>query len=415
MDRMLNKIILLIVTSVTLVSAGEWISSASLNVPRAGASAVTWNGKIYVFGGKSIENMVLNTVEVYDPQNNTWDSTYAKSFDHPRYNASAIVWQDMIYLIGGSTNDEVLDIVEIYDPVQNSWEEAHELREERQGHSTSFFNGTMFTIGGQREDNFHLVDDIEWYDADDEKWEKAEFELEDGRSAHFAEVYSNEYYMFGGFYFGALKNTIFKAVPDSEDSSWVSLGTLSEPRAYGATAQIDSLIYIIGGETTSGKTKRVEVFNAKTGNVSVIDDMNMAFSGMASAVLDGDIYVIGGFEGTENDIVDHVHVYDMVTAIDDKPFLKPTNFLIANVYPNPFNGRVKIDINLPLSEIVQIDILNILGQKIRPLENRQFLPGKYSFSWDAKDNSGRNVSSGIYFVSLKTQSQNQILKITYVK
>ena len=414
MDRMLKIIFILLTTTFTGLSAGEWKTSAFLNVPRAGASAVTWDGKIYVFGGKSTNNIVLNSVEVFDPSTGLWDSTIVEPFEKARYNASAIVLKNKIYLIGGRKNDDVTGNVEIYDLVQNTWEEAQDLHKEREGHSVHFFNDRVYTIGGQK-DSYNLIAEIEWYDSNEEKWQDANFELPYQRAAHFAEVYNNEYLMFGGYYYG-LTNTIYKATPGTEGYSWVELDTLAEPRAYGATVRIDSLIYIIGGETASGKTKRVEIFNVKNSTLSQGEDMTMAHSGMATAVLDGKIYVIGGFEGIENDVVDHVHLYTpTVTAIHDKLVLRPSQYLLAKVYPNPFNGRVKIDIKFPLSEMVQIDILNVLGQKIRLLENRRVISGKYSFFWDAKDDYERYVSSGIYFVSVRTQTQYQILKITYVK
>lgn len=410
---MMKRIVLIILISFSFLHAGKWLNGPFLNESRAGAAAVNWDGKIYVFGGKSLNNSVLNTVEVYDPDAGHWDSTLVPHFEYNRYNASAIVWQNKIYLIGGRTNDEVLKCVEVYDPVQNTWAEAQELRKEREGHSTRIFNNRIYAIGGQRED-FQLVEEIEWYDDQEEKWEDAIFDLPYPRVAHFTEVYNNEFYMFGGYYWGLTSN-IYKAFPDTLGYSFIEIGSLSEPRAYGVTAKLDSLIYIIGGETESGKTKNVEIYDAKNNIIYSGESMQMAHSGMACAVLNGKIYVIGGFEDSENDAINHVHVYEpTVTSLAD-PIIKPEHYIIANAYPNPFNGQVKIDISIPFNDRVNIEILNTVGQRIRKLADSELLSGKYSYFWDARDNTGSYVASALYFISITTQRQNQLLKITYVK
>jgi N-acetylneuraminic acid mutarotase len=414
MERLLKKIIIFTMMSFAILSAGEWKNTGALNTPRAGAAAVAWHGKIFVFGGKSLNNNILNSVEVYDTLTQTWDSTAVEPFKQKRYNTSAIVWKNKIYLTGGRTNNDVLSSVEIYDPVQNKWEEAQNLHEAREGHSVNIFNGQLYVFGGQ-ESNFDYVGDVEKYDEQKQEWKDADLELENQRSAHFAKVYNNQYFMFGGYYFG-LTNTIFKTIPDSEEYSWAPLGILAEPRAYGATAQIDSLIYILGGETPSGKTKRVEIYDAKNDSLYFGDDLAIALSGMASVVLNNKIYLIGGFEGSTNDIVNDVQVYTpTVTAITDENIKQPSQILLAKAYPNPFNGRIKIDVKMPLREQVQIDVLNVLGQNVRSLQNPAYQSGKYSFHWDAKDRAGRYVSSGLYLISVKTKTHMQILKITYVK
>ena len=154
----------------------EWSNGPFLNVARAGASALTWNGKIYIFGGKSFNNKILNSVEVFDPDSGSWDTTMVEPFNTARYNATVIEYENKFYLLGGRTNENVLDDVEIYDPVQNEWTEAQSLRNEREGHSVCFFNDHIYTIGGQK-NNFNLIEEIEWFDENDEDWEQAIFSL----------------------------------------------------------------------------------------------------------------------------------------------------------------------------------------------------------------------------------------------
>ncbi len=415
MKKLLKSVLLMGLGLFSLAMADEWSTAAALNVPRAGAAAVSYNGKIYVFGGKSTNNNVLNSVEVYDPLNDTWSITEVAAFKYARYNASAIVWQDKIYLIGGRSNNKVMEKTEVYDPAQNMWVKAHGMHNEREGHSANILNDHIYVLGGRKSSDY--VDDIEWYDATNSEWDEADIDMEDhSRAAHFNAVYENTYYMFGGYFYGGPTNTIYQLTPDSSNARWLEVGRLDTARAYGASAAIDSIVFLIGGETNNGKSSMVETFNIRSGRLSRGTDMPGARSGMAAAVLENKIFIIGGYSGASNDIADKVDIYiPDITAITTENRPRPQTFRLARAYPNPFNGGLRLDFEIPLSSTVQIDILNSMGQKIRRLENRFLLPGEYSRYWDARDDRGRFVASGAYFVLIRTKAQHQILKITYVK
>ena len=62
-----------------------------------------------------------------------------------------------------------------------------------------------------------------------------------------------------------------------------------------------------------------------------------------------------------------------------------------------------------------VRIFNTLGQEIRILADRQYEAGFHSVRWDAKDNTGNAVSSGIYFYQLQTGSFSQIRKMTLLR
>jgi hypothetical protein len=85
-------------------------------------------------------------------------------------------------------------------------------------------------------------------------------------------------------------------------------------------------------------------------------------------------------------------------------------------YPNPFNPTTLIQFNLEKAEKVNLDIFNILGQKVRTLlAGEEFAAGPYSFLWDGKDNRGSPVSSGVYFYKLSTPSYLKTKKMMLVK
>jgi hypothetical protein len=99
---------------------------------------------------------------------------------------------------------------------------------------------------------------------------------------------------------------------------------------------------------------------------------------------------------------------------DDTGYIVPDNFTYI-AYPNPFNPTINIDYALPNQELVNLSIINLLGQKVKTLVNDIQEPGNYSFKWDGKDFNGANLQSGIYFAVISRNSGQSIVKITYLK
>lgn len=88
----------------------------------------------------------------------------------------------------------------------------------------------------------------------------------------------------------------------------------------------------------------------------------------------------------------------------------PDEFLILNVYPNPFNPTTTIRFSLEARHASLLQVFDITGRLVETIENDKLLPGEHAYTWDAS-----GLSSGIYFVQLKTPSGSITQKITYLK
>ena len=82
---------------------------------------------------------------------------------------------------------------------------------------------------------------------------------------------------------------------------------------------------------------------------------------------------------------------------DEEEEQLPTDFALDQNYPNPFNPSTTIQYSLKEPVDVRITIFNIMGQKVATLVDQKQAAGRYSLLWNATDDYGRRVSSGIYF------------------
>ncbi|RMD91524.1 MAG: T9SS C-terminal target domain-containing protein, partial [Calditrichaeota bacterium] len=95
--------------------------------------------------------------------------------------------------------------------------------------------------------------------------------------------------------------------------------------------------------------------------------------------------------------------------------LVPTTFRLQQNYPNPFNPSTVIAYDLPAASQVVLTVYNSLGQRIKTLFKGQQQAGTHQVKWDATDDSGRKVPSGIYFYHIKAASFSQTRKMIYLR
>lgn len=101
-------------------------------------------------------------------------------------------------------------------------------------------------------------------------------------------------------------------------------------------------------------------------------------------------------------------------AGDHDPFI-PGVFELRQNYPNPFNPTTRIEFSLERAMDVELSIYNVIGQKIATLIDGFYSVGTYEVEWDATDETGRKVASGIYFYRLTTDEYSRTRKMMLMK
>lgn len=94
----------------------------------------------------------------------------------------------------------------------------------------------------------------------------------------------------------------------------------------------------------------------------------------------------------------------LIQSLSNDP-LEATSYSISRPYPNPFNNKLTIPVNVKNNGEVHVAIFNISGQLIDVIQEVILPEGKHELIWDAK-----NYSSGLYIIQTKINN-----KVNYEK
>ena len=93
----------------------------------------------------------------------------------------------------------------------------------------------------------------------------------------------------------------------------------------------------------------------------------------------------------------------------------PTETTLYENYPNPFNPNTQITYYLKDASNVLVNIYNLKGQKVYYKNYGYQSPGLYQLLWNACDNTGKPVSTGIYLYQLVYEYGMEVKRMVYMK
>ncbi|MBI3787217.1 MAG: T9SS type A sorting domain-containing protein, partial [Ignavibacteriales bacterium] len=103
----------------------------------------------------------------------------------------------------------------------------------------------------------------------------------------------------------------------------------------------------------------------------------------------GTATLTGGFNVTSGTPVD----------VETPDLTIPKNFVLEDVFPNPFNPSTTIRFGLPERSNVRIEVYSVLGKLIATLAAQEMQHGFHQINWKAD-----NVASGTYLVRMTAES-----------
>jgi photosystem II stability/assembly factor-like uncharacterized protein len=88
----------------------------------------------------------------------------------------------------------------------------------------------------------------------------------------------------------------------------------------------------------------------------------------------------------------------------------PKEYFLFQNYPNPFNPSTNIEFQIPRNGNVSLELFDILGRKVMTLVDEEKVAGRYNVSFNAS-----NLSSGVYFYTLRTNNFIQTKKMILIR
>jgi hypothetical protein len=174
-------------------------------------------------------------------------------------------------------------------------------------------------------------------------------------------------------------------------------------------ARVGSTIYAGGIFNIIGEQDRPGIAAIDAGGVATPWDPRATAwngTGIVYSLLEstGTIYAGGNF----NVIAETPHSYfagmgEIVTAVESEPAPAVTPMALTAA-PNPFDRATQIEFSLPAAGETRVMVYDVAGRRVRELHSGWLPSGRHTISWDGREDSGRPVAAGAYFLGAKTQA-----------
>jgi hypothetical protein len=287
------------VEKVNATEGGSWTIFASLpeSVSKT-RGAVVVDGKIYVIGWP--------TSEKYDPETNNWTTIAPVPVS---IGGSVVVCQNKIYLIGGNPT-------QVYDPVTDTWENRTAIPSTRSSMQANVVDGKIYVIGGRMTAGLYIVNTSsrnDVYDPETDTWSQmAPIPL--SVMGYASAVFDDKIYIIsGGNESGPdYLPTNLVQIFDPATNQWTNGAQIPTSVCYARACVTTGLsapkrIYVIGGTTgyydrwaTYNVINLTQIYNPETDTWTTGTPMPTSRCSMKLAVVNDEIYAIGGVKDEEH-------------------------------------------------------------------------------------------------------------------
>jgi hypothetical protein len=110
-----------------------------------------------------------------------------------------------------------------------------------------------------------------------------------------------------------------------------------------------------------------------------------------------------------------VQIINLSTAISSVGDMAPPRIALHQNHPNPFNPMTVISMDIAVESAVRLGIFDVQGRRVRDLFAGTLPQGPHSFRWEGRDDSGREVAGGLYFLQLVSDTQVDTRKMMLVR
>ena len=123
------------------------------------------------------------------------------------------------------------------------------------------------------------------------------------------------------------------------------------------------------------------------------------------------MYVFGGIR--RDDL--HRANWASVVGVEPSGSLVSASVRFASPRPNPATDHVGLEFELRRAGPVSIAVHDVGGRVVRRITDAEFDSGRHALTWDRRDDTGRTLAAGLYFIRLKADDAQLTRKALLVR
>jgi hypothetical protein len=122
------------------------------------------------------------------------------------------------------------------------------------------------------------------------------------------------------------------------------------------------------------------------------------------------------FSDGEADAQTAPETIDLTTDVASDDARAGGTWALSQPYPNPFTTRTEIRYSVPASAPeAGIAVYDVSGRLVRNLARGPHTVGLHAVTWDGRDQEGRRVASGVYFVRMEAANTTEVQRLVFVR
>jgi hypothetical protein len=157
--------------------SNSWTEVCPLPKPVVAFAAVSFRKRLLCLGGYDHTNFQrISTIYEYQPSIESsslsiWEiSSFIQPLNTPRAYHAAIVYRDQLLVAGGVISGQATNSVEVYNPDSNTWTTFSPMKRNRRDFRLVIADGSLFAVGGDMEGIRNTTCTIERYDTKRKTW-----------------------------------------------------------------------------------------------------------------------------------------------------------------------------------------------------------------------------------------------------